>query len=163
MRSALNVKLLSLLHICNAASLEFDPIWDNLFRFISNFAQKSNFDITSEKFLYSIKPLTGPWLKLKKRWRTLRIAAKDSRQRQVKWIIRSGRIDAFQIAPGSQIFSSRLIKPWSETWLITVQSGGICIIQKRTRFLNFMILLWYQKISIAWVAVLMSSKTILSS
>ena len=32
MRSALNIKLLSILHICNAASTEYDPFWDNLIR-----------------------------------------------------------------------------------------------------------------------------------
>ena len=32
MRSVFNIKLLSILHICNAASTDYDPFWDNLVR-----------------------------------------------------------------------------------------------------------------------------------
>ena len=44
MRSAINIKLLSILHICNAAATEYDPFWDNLMR-LSSFAQIFDFNI----------------------------------------------------------------------------------------------------------------------
>ena len=106
-------------------------------------------------FLYSSKSSTGSWLKLKKPWQTLQIVAKKT--------IRI-RTSASQVAGyGSQIPSSRRIKVYSQILLITVQSSGIShLIMIKTPFLNSTMILWCQKISIAWRAVLTYSEQILS-
>ena len=106
--------------------------------------------------LYSSKSLTGSWHKLRKPWRTLQIVAKK--------LIRI-RTSASQVAGyGSQIPSSRRIKVYSQLLLITGQSsGGVCyLLMIKTPFLNSTMILWCQKISIAWRAVLTYSEQILS-
>ena len=90
--------------------------------------------------------------------------AKKLSQSQGQWFASSNRINVSQVAQnGSQILFSRWIKVYSKIFLITGQSGGICqILMIKTHFLNSTTLLWYQKISIAWRAVLTNSERILS-
>ena len=168
-RLALNIEVLSILHFCNAAPVDFAHIWDNIIRYIywlvlhhhSRKIQIWNwiprFPLFPDFAFNSIKPLTGPSPRLKRPLRTLQIAANQLRASQGKWGVSKKKINAFQVAHGRWTHSSKLNR--KETLPITGQSGGSRISQTKTPSLNFTMLQWCPKIWAASRAVLPSIQT----
>ena len=149
-RSSTTIHIFSFFHLCKAAPIEYDHLWDNIIR--SNLMQ----DTKHVKLWNWNNSLTGHWLK--RPLKTLQIAAENLRSSQERWFARSRKINASQVAVGRKTLSSKLSP--KETLLITGPNGGRRNSRTKTLFRNFTMLQWCRGILGAWRAALTSTSRI---
>ena len=135
-------------HICSAVP-QYNPIWDNLYRFqtkiflLNEWLSGKNFKVLK---LLMFKMIPGSWHKHKRPFKTLQTAEEYQRPAPGNWV----KTNAFQSAHGRKTPSSKL--SLKETSITMGHIGLSAVSLTQTPSPNCMIHPWYQKTSIAWPA-----------